>query len=305
MYKCVYCHKEFEKPHSLAAHVSMCKKNPKYLENLEKRKLSRKNTLEKLKEPRKTYNLICSKCGKEFSLQLKESEYLKGNYRKTCSAKCANSHSLTSESKDKISKGVRNYILNNIEKYSNLKNSEIDLDLYIQNKTKRKRKTYLIICKECGKEHVSHSKDTKFCSLSCASKYNNRKYKETHDGKTLGGYKEGSVKNYKSGRYKGIWCDSSWELAFILYHLDRGEVVERNREIRYYNYYGQWKKFYPDFKINSTIYEIKGRQDEYAKAKYKYNEDIIFLYKEDMKKYIEYDESVYGKNFISLYEIKN
>ena len=36
------------------------------------------------------YNLICQKCGKEYSLELTESQFLKGKYRHFCSRSCAN-----------------------------------------------------------------------------------------------------------------------------------------------------------------------------------------------------------------------
>ena len=50
----------------------------------------------------------------------------------------------------------------------------------------------------------------------------------------LGGFKEGSVRNYKSGWYRGIHCDSSWELAFVIYYLDHNINIERCTEKRIY-----------------------------------------------------------------------
>lgn len=46
MYKCKYCNKEFEKAHSLAAHVSMCRYSPKFEEAVKVRtsKLKGKST---------------------------------------------------------------------------------------------------------------------------------------------------------------------------------------------------------------------------------------------------------------------
>lgn len=32
----------------------------------------------------------------------------------------------------------------------------------------------------------------------------------------------------KSGWYKGFWCDSSWELAFLIYHLEHEIPISRN-----------------------------------------------------------------------------
>ena len=47
----------------------------------------------------------------------------------------------------------------------------------------------------------------------------------------FGGYQEKSGRG-KKGRYKGIWCDSSWELAFVLYCLDRNRSISRCKERR-------------------------------------------------------------------------
>lgn len=57
-----------------------------------------------------TYNLICQKCGKEYSLELTESQFLKGKYKHFCSRSCANTRQHSEETKQKISQGVLNNI---------------------------------------------------------------------------------------------------------------------------------------------------------------------------------------------------
>lgn len=57
-----------------------------------------------------TYNLICQKCGKEYSLELTESQFLKGKYKHFCSRSCANTRQHSEETKQKISRGVLNNI---------------------------------------------------------------------------------------------------------------------------------------------------------------------------------------------------
>ncbi|MEI7942893.1 MAG: hypothetical protein WCH76_06985 [Candidatus Riflemargulisbacteria bacterium] len=47
-------------------------------------------------------------------------------------------------------------------------------------------------------------------------------------GGKSGGYRRKSGRG-KHGWYKGIWCDSSWELAWVMYHLDHGIPFERNK----------------------------------------------------------------------------
>ena len=57
-----------------------------------------------------TYNLICQKCGKEYSLELTESQFLKGKYKHFCSKSCANTRQHSGQTKQKISQGVLNNI---------------------------------------------------------------------------------------------------------------------------------------------------------------------------------------------------
>lgn len=115
-----------------------------------------------------------------------------------------------------------------------------------------------------------------------------------------GGYKKGAGKG-KKGWYKGIWCSSSWELAFVIYNLDHSINISRCTEIRSYTFNGKVLKYYPDFVINGSIYEIKGWKNSSWLEKQKSNPDIIVLYELEMKPYLEYTINKYGKNYVSLY----
>lgn len=46
--------------------------------------------------------------------------------------------------------------------------------------------------------------------------------------KSMGGYRKGSGVG-KSGWYNGIYCDSSWELAYVIYHIDNNLPIIRNK----------------------------------------------------------------------------
>lgn len=129
-----------------------------------------------------------------------------------------------------------------------------------------------------------------------------RKRKISEKGKNyFGGYRKGSGRG-KKGWYKGFFCDSSWELAFLIYHLDNDIEIQRCKEIRFYEWEGKKTKYYPDFIIDETIYEIKGYNTEQSKEKQRLNPDIKFLFEKDMKLYFDYVISKYGINFIKLYE---
>ena len=303
MYICSYCGKEFEKSQSYAAHMSNCKSNPNLKRNFEHDKCSKysKTASETriknnpYKYELKEFHLNCLCCNKEYILKLTQYKYDKGNYRKYCCKSCANSNRKKSEkTKQKISDSIKKYI-------------ETNRTLgFIQKDNKIK----LRVCEFCGKEFmpkvsinkngkkiISHAKT---CSTECRNNLLSLKNKLAGNG----GFREGSVKNYKSGWFNGIHCDSSWELAFLIWHRDNNICVERCKDIRTYILNEIEYKYYPDFIIDNIIYEIKGIDDDVSKAKQYYNPDIKFLYKSDMKKYIDYATSKYG-NFINLYDIKD
>lgn len=161
----------------------------------------------------------------------------------------------------------------------------------------KSRKTYH--CKYCNKGFTvfdyRNISGRKYCSKEC--KHN---YLSEH----VGGYRVGSGRG-KQGWYKGIHCDSSWELAFLVYYLDNNLYIERCKEKRSYIWNDKEHFYYPDFITNDGIIEIKGYSTDQWKSKELQNPDINVLYKEDMKKYLDYVIDTYGIDFIKLYDDSN
>lgn len=62
----------------------------------------------------------------------------------------------------------------------------------------------------------------------------------------------------KKGWYKGYFCDSTYELAYVIYCLDHNIPIERNREYFLYEYQGKQHRYYPDFIVDGVLVEIKG-----------------------------------------------
>jgi len=117
-----------------------------------------------------------------------------------------------------------------------------------------------------------------------------------------GGKRHGSGRG-KKGWYKGIFCDSSWELAYVIYSLDNGIDIKRNTESFSYYYKGQDRTYIPDFIVDGKIVEIKGYKSKQWEAKISQCEaKISVLYEEEMKPYIDFVVDKYGKNFIDMYE---
>ena len=116
-----------------------------------------------------------------------------------------------------------------------------------------------------------------------------------------GGYRQGSGRG-KKGWYRGFFCDSSWELAYVIYCLDHQIDIKRNTEKRKYIWEGKIKNYIPDFIVNKVLVEIKGYKSLQWEAKQLANPDVHTLYEKDLKDVFSYVKSVYGKDFIKLYE---
>ncbi len=157
----------------------------------------------------------------------------------------------------------------------------------LDEKTKEKIKEALQ-----GKEHPVSEETKKKISETCKK------------NKRSGGYRKGSGRG-KKGTYKGYYCDSSWELAYVIYNIDHNIKFERNEELFPYEFNGEQHKYKPDF-IEGDIYiEIKGYFTEQTKAKEKaFPFKLKYIDGKGIIKYLDYVEKTYGKNFISMYDDK-
>jgi len=150
-----------------------------------------------------------------------------------------------------------------------------------------------LICKTSFETIQSSNKV--YCSPKCA-----RKGQVT----PTGGYRPGSGRG-KSGWYKGYWCDSSWELAWVIYHLDHNIEFVRSKTYFNYTFNDKTLRYYPDFVINDTFIEIKGYRSPQYEAKLKQlpsDVKIIVLYREDLKDIFKYVTTKYGTDYVKLYE---
>jgi hypothetical protein len=120
---------------------------------------------------------------------------------------------------------------------------------------------------------------------------------------SAGGFKRGGGRG-TYGWYKGYWCDSSWELAWVIYNLEHDIKFERNTQGFEYEFECQRFKYYPDFKMECGSYEeVKGWLDEKNKAKIaQFNGILKVLGKREIEPYLNYVVGKYGKDFVSLYE---
>lgn len=151
-----------------------------------------------------------------------------------------------------------------------------------------------------GAEKLKGSKHKKPITEETRLKLRINAYKNNF-GKSLHARKT----NGKCGYYKDYQCDSSWELAFVIYCLEHNIKIERNKIGFQYYYKNKSHLYYPDFKIGDTYYEIKGRirDTENLETKIKsFPEKLKVLYSEDLKEILSYVRKKYGRNFTYLYK---
>lgn len=236
----------------------------------------------------------CLKCNTEFDAYSKHGE------KKYCSKSCANSRGPRTEefklkvskkligkkkSKDAVIKSKRSRKLNTLGINTNTNLTCEEIDKLISDKlpkcticqTRVSRKDYITCSKHCHKILAT-----------------NNAINQRITGR--GGYQ---------GWYKGIECDSTWELAFLIYHLDHNIPIKRSKNVYAYNFKGVDHKYLPDFIVDGKEIEIKGIVNEQTFAKLAAAPHIILIDKHDIQPYLRYVKETYKvKDFTTLYERK-
>ena len=110
----------------------------------------------------------------------------------------------------------------------------------------------------------------------------------------------------KKGWYKGYFCDSTYELVWIIYNLDHDIKFTRNRSFYLYEYEGEIHKYYPDFRLSdNSLVEIKGYVTGLVKIKIASVNDvpIKLLTERDLKYAFDWVKEHYTYNELKdLYE---
>jgi len=153
------------------------------------------------------------------------------------------------------------------------------------------------------KEHIQKLRESGKRAKGIASTpdaENARKSKISKSMKKYGGYRRGSGRG-KKGWYKGFFCDSSWELAYLIWHMDHNIPIERCKVSRQYTWNDKVRKYYPDFVVNGITYEIKGYRSPQWEAKIAEQPDIVCLFHAEIKPYLQYTVERYGKDYIKMY----
>jgi hypothetical protein len=151
-------------------------------------------------------------------------------------------------------------------------------------------------CIVCSKELLIRKRKT--CSNICL----NSLQKSYSVPVTSGGYRKGSGRG-KHGWYDNIYFDSTYELAFYIFCKNKNIKIERCNDVfEYINIKGETRKYYPDFRVNGKITEIKGYYTPEVDLKIKaVNEPIDIFYKKDLKEIFKYVEKHTGLKIKKLY----
>lgn len=149
----------------------------------------------------------------------------------------------------------------------------------------------------CHKERI-------YCSKKC---YQIDPHKELRYRLPPGGIRRGAGRG-KSGYYKGFWCDSTYELAYIVYCRHHNIDIDRNTES--FPYFdpkrNQTFLYYPDFLVNKErLVEIKGYKSYLDELKLNavVNIPINICYKEDLKEMFAFIKSQFGLGMDRLTEL--
>jgi hypothetical protein len=224
------------------------------------------------------FDVSCYKCGRDIKIREYNVKVPKKD-KYFCSRSCANSKVWSDE--DKLKKS------NSAKKSEKVKKAnKLAGEKRVGKKTAER---FNVNCPVCSKV-VTFLK-------SKPKKYHAKCWRSIS-----GGFKEGSSRG-KSGWYKGYWCDSSWELAWVVYNLEQDIDFERNKFGFEYEFENKKSLFYPDFIVDGEYIEIKNYNSKRLEAKLEYfPHKINVLYKEQLKNAFDYVIDKYGKNYIELYE---
>lgn len=110
----------------------------------------------------------------------------------------------------------------------------------------------------------------------------------------------------KKGYYKGMYCGSSYELAYVIYNLDHNIPFTKCDRYYEYEYNGAKHLYFPDFELaDGTIIEIKGYHTELVdiKAAAVVDRPIKILYKPDLKTHLQYVFDTYSVNESTLHTL--
>lgn len=153
----------------------------------------------------------------------------------------------------------------------------------------------LLVCGQCSAEFTAQT--AKFCSKKCANRAANP------NPQPIGGCRQRSGRS-KYGYYGDLWCQSTYEMAFVWSCIRDGKHIVRNTEgFPYANEDGVQRLFFPDFIVDGKYVEVKGWMTEQTRLKIEaFPHDIEVMVGDPMLKILSEAMQHFGtKNLAEIY----
>ena len=241
----------------------------------------------------------CKHCGTKFY-----KTWSKWTLSEFCCKGCSKKYA-ANVNKDEVKKKISNALKKYHENMPDCSYKKMRQELALQKRNKLEEE-YLKnpkICPICNNIIPYERRARKTCSKECGGK-------AIVQTKLDKGYYDNPNRHFvtsKCGYYKGIYCGSTYELAYTIYNLDHNIPFERNKKGFPYKYKGRKHTYYPDYITPDGYIEIKGMWTDKVDAKLAaVDEPIKILYKKDLKYAFDYVSNTYlgGKKsgWQSLYD---
>lgn len=110
-----------------------------------------------------------------------------------------------------------------------------------------------------------------------------------------GGLRHGSGRG-KKGWYNGFFCDSTYELVYVIYNIDNKIKFKRSKLKYQYIYNNEFHNYYPDFEMeDGSLVEVKGYYNDKVQAKINsvMDRDITLLLEKDLQHAFDYVKEHY------------
>lgn len=295
---------------------------------------------------------ICPVCKKQDNYKNKNIVDIRYGYAKSCCRICSKRNL---ERNNKISKTHNNNFANDPEYWNNRYNKTKQTCL-IKYKVENPSQSELIkdkkantVFKHYGVNHIfkakeirNNIKNTWLKNYGVEHISQSNYYKESFKNTCLIKYgvehpmHNADIRQSCHAKYlfNNIYFDSSWEIALYIYLTDNNIKFEYQPRFPalYYEFNNIEHRYFPDFKINTNLYEIKGDQlidkngnwipppqfkriatnDEYLlecqrileKQKCAIQNNVKILTFKDCKIYLDYINETYGKNYLKSFKYK-
>ena len=254
--------------------------------------------LQSMRNSRKSKN---SKKSKSFL----EKEEKEGTCR-FCGRICKNLNSLRCH--ERLCKENPNHQESHLKEYNLNKVGKKRVGIYENCNCKFCQKPFLNKCAKSFHERFCFKNPNK--EIKPVSEEAKKKIGEASRKRGAGGYEVGKLGGKgKRGYYKGLYCMSSWELAFVYYYLEHGSIVEQCKEHFPYEMNGKKHLYTPDFIVDGIYYEIKNwhRPDtDFKIAAFPKDKKLILIEGSQNNVYLNFVKEKWGNNFWEhLYNLPN